>query len=451
MTSKSQSALAGLFGSSMLSQSERFEKVFLKHIPIMITDNDKILCLPNRDETSHIGILGMTSKGKGILGHTIIDYEYWMKDGLCMILNDFQRETLEWSLTNTNKAFLDNSKIINPTPIGLPIVYVYPSNKNVVIPIEEQLFPHIKMSMPMKAIIRGIAAFYDLGAGARYLTANIERFSKCISLEDIESTLTEILREAFPDEKKKGFEDMKFKIVMTFKNIFDEEISDTTHTDAPAFLNLEKTGLSYSNLTIQSIFTAGLIPSIQTGAISNQSWFCAYMSFIVDTIYEDMQFKDEYLKDKTLTVYIPEVDKLWKDRPGGELIKGSVSILGTNGRMARIRLVWDTQNYDLVPLSLRSNTRHVFAMRFSNSEEVAKIKKDFNVDKEVEKWILGLETKPEIGKFECVALTTDDFVLYNLRDGSVTNTSEPQRGRLITPLSHHRTPGKSLKKLIYGE
>ena len=253
MPSKGQSALAGLFGSSMLSQSERFEKCNLKHIPVMITDNGMILCLPNRDETSHAGILGMTSKGKGVCGHTIIDYEYWMKDGMCMILNDFQRETFEWSLASMNKAFLDNSKIINPTPIGLPIVYVYPSNKDMIIPVEEQLFPHIKMSMPMKAIIRGIAAFYDLGAGAKYLTANIERFSKCISLEDIESTLTEILREAFPDEKKKGFEDMKFKIITIFKNIFDEEISDTTHTDAPAVLNVNKVGLSYSNLTIQSI------------------------------------------------------------------------------------------------------------------------------------------------------------------------------------------------------
>ena len=142
-----------------------------------------------------------------------------------------------------------------------------------------------------------------------------------------------------------------------------------------------------------------------------------------------------------------EIDKMWKGE-NGNLIKKSLSLIGTNGRRAGIGLRWDAQDYDSVPDAIRANTRHLFVLRKSDAEEVRGIKSDFNVSKEVAEWILSLVTEPEKGKFECVALTTDKFVLYNLRDGSMGTSSEPQKGRLLTPLAQHKQPGKNLKNLL---
>ncbi len=446
IVNQNQMLKSDLFGDGMLNQEDRYSEIKLKHIPLMITDNGKILCLPDNKETTHIGWTAMTGKGKGIGGNTLLGFEHWMKKKMCLVLNDFQQETFEYSLPCMNPTFNENLKAVGVEPMAYPMIYLYPSNKDLILGETEKLFPHLKMSLPTRVIIKGIENYYSLDKSAKYVTGYIDRFVGCKDLEQIEEVLSEILLENFPDQQGKKYEEMKFKIKIVFKNIFDEKITDSASPDAPAFLTIKRGGMEYYNFTVQALLAAGLIPSIQTSEIRSKRWFSAYMSWIVESIYED-KYKDNYLKNKDLSMYVPEIDKMWKGE-GGNLIKKALGLIGTNGRRAGIGLRWDAQDYDAVPDSIRSNTKYLFVLRKSNSQEVAGIKKDFNVDKEVQEWILGLETEPEKGIFECVALTTDRFVLYNLRDGSTTTTSMPQRGRLLTPLAHHKVPGIKISDVI---
>lgn len=392
------------------------------------------------------GNTAMTGKGKGIGGNTLLGFEYWMTQRLCMILNDFQQETFENSLPCMNRIFWSNLKMIGIYPKGYPLIYVYPSNKNLIIGEVEKLFPHIKMSLPTRVVIQGIENYYKLDKSAKYVTGYIDRFLGCKDLQEIEEVIDGILMENFPDQKGKKYEEMKFKIKVIFKNIFDEEITDSASPDAPAFLRIKKKGNEYYNFTIQALLAAGLIPSIQTSEIRTKPWFSAYMAFIVESIYKD-KYKDPFLKHKYLSMYVPEIDKMWKGEKG-DLIKTALSLIGTNGRRAGIGLRWDAQDYDAVPDAIRSNTKYLFVLRKSNAEEVRGIVKDFSISKEAQEWILKLETEPEKGKFECVALTTDKFILYNLRDGSMSTTSMPQKGRLITPMAEHKVPGRKIDEVI---
>lgn len=447
----SQLLLADVFGEGMLSHEDRWKKVFMNHIPVMITDKNRILCLPDSGEMFHIGCVGMTGKGKGICGNTMLGFEYWMKNRMCMILNDFQNETFEYSLPNSNKVFDNNLSVINTKSIGYPMVYVYPSHKNLIIKEEEKLFPHCKISLPKRVLIRNVEHFYKLDKAAKYVTAYIDRFIECDSLEEIDETITEILSENFEGKKNK-FEEMKFKIKTIFKNLLDEEIAESAHTDAPSFLtvDIEEEGIfGYRNLAIQSLLVSGLIPSIQTSSIRGKSWFSAYMSFIIESVYDDFLFRDEeFLRGKNLSMYVPEVDKMFKKGNISDLTMKSLSLLGTNGRRAGIGLRWDAQDYEAVPSAITDNTKILFVMRQKDSDEVRKLKKDFSFDKPVQEQILSLESDPSKGKFECVALSTEPLLLYSPRDGSMVKTAFPQKGRLITPLAQHKVPNIPLKKLI---
>lgn len=417
-------------------------------------------------KNNKIAICGNSSKGKGICGNYLLGMFYWYLKMPCLIVNDFQQETFENSLPCFNPVFINNLKLLNLNPMPLPIVYVYPSCRNLQengIKDVEQLFPHIKMCLPTEVVIRNIENFYKLDKSAKYVTGYIEKFLKCKNLEDIDSTVDEILEENFPQEDgKRGgkkFEEMKFKIRTIFKNIFDEQISDTmAPPDAYSYLNIKRNGLSdfyntdgfYNNLTIQSLMALNLIPSIQTGDIQNERWFSAYMTFIIKSIYED-KFKNNYFQNRLLIMYCPEIDKLWDKASGmdkGGLIKGIMSKVGTNGRRAGIILVWDTQLYNQVPEKIRTNTPFLFVLRKGNDDEVKEIKKDYGCNKDVVEWMLHLNTEPEKGLFECVAFTTRRFILYNPRDGTFSETSEPQRGRLITPLSQHKRPGYPIENVI---
>lgn len=446
MINENQLLKVDLFGDGMLSMDDRYSRIKIQHIPVMITDNNRILCLPNNEETTHIGFTSMTGKGKGIGGNTLLGFEYWMKNKLCMVFNDFQQETLEYSLPCLNRVFWNNLRLIGVTPRPYPMVYIYPSNRNLILGETEKLFPHIKMSLPTRVIIKNIEDYYKLDKSAKYITGYIDRFLKCKDLQEIEEELDSILIENFPDQKGKKFEEMKFKIKIVFKNIFDEKIADSASPDAPAFLTIKKKGFEYYNFTVQALLVAGFIPSIQTSEIRTKPWFSSYMSFILESIYED-KYKDPFLKDRALSLFVPEIDKMWKGEQG-DRIKKSLSLIGTNGRRAGIGLRWDAQDYGAVPDAIRANTKYLFVLRKSNAEEVADIKKDFNVDKEVQDWILRLETEPEKGRFDAVALTTDKFVLYNLRDGTIQTSSLPQKGRLITPMAHHKVPGTKIDEVI---
>ena len=103
-----------IFGEGMLTREDRYSKTTIKHIPIMVAKDERIICLPEYNEMFHIGFTGMTGKGKGIGGNTLLGFEYWIKkrERACMILNDFQRETFEYSFPCLNRKFQDNLRVI---------------------------------------------------------------------------------------------------------------------------------------------------------------------------------------------------------------------------------------------------------------------------------------------------------------------------------------------------
>lgn len=440
---RSQLLLSKMFGGGMLNRSDRYSRVDITHLPIAITDSGKVLCLPDTNETYHIGFTGMTGKGKGIGGNTLLGFEYWLKKRLCIILNDFQQETFEYSLPNLNEVFNKNLLLINSYPIAYPIVYVYPSNRDLIIREEERNFPLMKMSLPTAEVIDHIEDYYSLDKAKKYITANKEKFRDCNDEEEIREVLDEII----PNQRR--FEEMKFKIITVFKNIFDEQICSSSVPDAPAKLAIKKRGWPgiYKNLTVQALMFSGVIPSIQTSEIRSKDWFSAYMAFIVNSIYDGM-YHDVFFKDKIVSMYVPEIDKMWKGEGERTKIKEKLGLVGTNGRRASIGLRWDAQDYNAVPDSIKSNTKYLCCMRKANAEEVRDLKKDFNIDAETERAILDLNTDPEKGFFGCVWLTTDKFILYNPVDGTTTTTSSPQRGRLITPLAQHKKPGVKVMDLI---
>lgn len=435
-----------MFYNSKLNSKNTYDLPYTGHVYCVEVPTHLLIVRRN----GRIAICGNTGKGKGIAGNTLLGFEHYMKKIPCIILNDFQQETFENSLPCQNKMFMNVHKIIHAEPVGYPIVYVYPNNKNLTIDEVEKSLPHIKMSMPTTWVIRNIEKFYKLDKSAKYFTANIEKFLECKDLEQIDEALKEMIEENVEDFKnKKSLENMLFKIRTVFKNIFDEKITDNAAPDAPAFLKISNKRIkNYNNFTVQALIATGLIPSIQTSEIRGKPWFSAYMSFIVNSIYDDKYHDEYFFKNTNISLYVPEIDKMWKDTNNPDLIKEALFLLGTNGRRAGIGLRWDAQDYDAVPDSIRSNTKYLIVLRKANAEEVRGIKKNFNVDAEIEKQILSLDTDPSKGLFECVALTVNYFIIYNPLDGSMTQTNLPQKGKLIPPLSQHKVPGTPMSQVI---
>ena len=419
-----------IFGRGMALPGTRYKELIVKDIPIMITYDGKLLCIPNTPESKHVGMTGMTGTCKSLFLNSLLSWDYWQVKRNCINLNDFQKQTFEQSLpTESFQEILDK---INTKPCPLPMVYVFPSTRTLQIEKKDKRFPTIKITLPIEEVIRKIENYHKLDRSKVYLGNIKEELIDCDSIGEIR----EILQENFPGKSLKG---MRFKLMNIFEDLFENKMLNVSVPDAPAFLEYkDKSGEEYYNLSLHTLIRAGLIPSIQTSDLRNQEYFAAYMSFIVESLYNN-QYEDEYFKDKDISLYVDEIDKLFIGNNGG-LIKTSLCLIGTNGRSARIGLRWSTQHYKQVPDQIRGNTKYLFVSRKAYAKEVNEIRADFDVPKSMDKDILNLKTDPTKGIFEVVALTTEKFVLYDLETGVKSHSSGAHKGYLIPSPARHFVP-----------
>jgi hypothetical protein len=421
---------ARAFGMGIINPNYRYQKIMIQDIPLMITSTGKLLCIPKTMEVKHIGSVGMSGAGKSVIQNLLLTWDYWLCGRDCLILNDFQTETFEWSRKAKEQLFFH--KKINAQPCPSPIVYIFPSTETLKIQERLKLFPNLKMTLPLKDVIKNLEDYHSLDKSKVYVTNLMEKLADCNSMMEIQ----EIIEEEIP--KKHNM--MKFKIINIFQSLFKSQILNVTVPEAPAFLEYyDKRGNKYYNTTVQTLLRAGLIPSIQTSDLKNHDFFSAFMSFIVDTLYNN-QYEDDYFKNRIISLFVDEIDKLWKDKKNGDLIKIQLGLVGTNGRACRIGLRWSTQNYNAVPEQIKGNTKYLTIAKLKDDKEVNDICKDFDIPKEMRKDALHLRKEPEKGIFEIIALTTEKFILYDLTDGRKEYTTEVHRGYLIPPLASHYVP-----------
>lgn len=429
-----QELKARLFGVGMINPNLRYKKLMIKDIPVMITIDNNLLCIPDTPEVKHIGVTGMTGTCKTIFLNSLLSWDYWLLKRDCINLNDFQKETFEWSLPT--ESFQNILNIINIKPCPTPLVYVFPSTKTLQIEKKDTRFPVIIITLPVEEVIKNVENYHKLDRSKVYLSNIKEELIDCNSIGEIRA----VLEENFPGKSMSG---MRFKLMNIFEDLFENKMLNVSIPNAPAFLEYEdKNKERYYNLSIQTLIKAGLIPSIQTSDLRTQEYFSAYISFVVESIYKN-QYEDIYFRDRTISLFVDEIDKLWQGY-NGELVKNSLNLIGTTGRAARVGMRWSTQHYGNIPDQIRGNTKYLIVSRKQNAKEVNEIRRDFDIPKSMEKDILNLKTDRKKGIFEIVALTTEEFVLYNLETDEKTYSSMPQKGYLIPSPARHMVPNNPI-------
>jgi len=431
------------YGKSWLSSKEHtLKKIEIKDLPIMITRDGTIVCIPKQAEQGVIALVGLSGKGKSLNAGFILDNLFYLWGDSIALINDSQAESFEWSEPCDTKEFIQKLKNINQSPMPLPIIYLFPKMYEAK---EEQLIDKnsVTISLPFREVINRIEMFIpEIGASGKYLLMKKEELLNAESEDDVFAIIKSI-----DTGDTKGLAESARKIEASFRELIDEGILSISDPTVPSYLNTYENGkIIYGNKPgegnpFTAIMKADCIPSFITDNLYVQKYKDLIFSYYIDSLF--IESLKGAMKGKRVWLFFEELTKVVSadsrhTNPGTEKALNQVVARGRNNG---ISLVYCTQRYKEIPKPIRDQTKTAIVFRHNSSEETKDICDDFGVDKTVRKDILSLK------KFEAIAFTTENFICY--KKNKVWEEQGPIKG-IILPALHKNRFLQTKRKEVKG-
>lgn len=415
--------------------------ILLQDIPVLITEDGRLVCIPKSNDEAVIGIVGQKGKGKTLLSHQIIDYVYnsWKRNFI--ILNDINNETTTWYKKNDFRLkYLEH---INAQPMGLPLIYLYPNTHELK---EDSIFSHYTMGFRFTFPFREFMLNYQLYA---YKSEKWELPQKTSNLFDtMAQELAECkdeleIRQVLERYNTKENEMMIDTIQKRINSLLALNILDI-NTGVPSQWGLKHLrplpGLTGNyNPFIATIISKG-IPVLMTSEIRRHGFFPQYFYYIVREIYDkyknDSRFKPPHINP--VWMFCDEITELApRDEKKQGIVFEMLKTLVTEGRMNRVGFIWATQNPEEIAKRIYRNTMYTFIFYMDNTQ-AKEIGNVYNFDDTHIKRITSLK------KMQVLARTSEYFHIYEKNSDKPkihTVNDGPIVGELLTPLSMHKAPG----------
>lgn len=456
--------LAKQFGKYIADGKDRFEEKTIKDYPVLITDDNWVVCIPaSQEESFTCGCVGMSKMGKTLVLHRLSEGLFFAGKNVA-ILNDSLNETFDWSLKQDNPQFIQEISLLKQNPVPLPIVYVFPNTSSLKIDeVKEKICNHckktyegdrcpkcssnefaegrcyiklkngneiedyLKITIPFPQILNNINSFitsinpeFELGQSSMYIKKMPELYS-CQTEEDVIET---IKKESLQNIE---FQKMEYKILSAFETLFSEKIADISSEDAPSTLSYG----DFKENPFSVLMNGEAIPSFMTSDLYNKKYRAEIFAYHINLIF-DNQTKPEFKNSETYLVF-DELTKVCSTEDKNVAEKALANLVA-RGRHFRLGLLFAVQAYEKISSTIR-NARfdYLFAFQLKNHDAINTIIKDFDLSKDI-----GKEIK-ELKPLECIGITHQKFICY--RNGETKEVSEPIKGRIIPPLSKHRKTG----------
>ena len=431
-------------------------KMEIPDIPIILTDDSGIICIPKETDPPTIGCVGMRGEGKTFALHGILGRMHSIWNTCNVIMNDLTGETLRWSKPweldqYGNKTLftyeqIKKLKYLGMEPQPLAMVFLHPEKNP---PLTDEETTHmfdvgVKISLPFKQFIQDIDLsvrgnpVWEMKKSGRWLRSIIKQLPEDAYTHDFQTFMLHV-RDYFSQLREEGNpapEGVQSKITSILEDIYNANFLDVSN-GIPSLWTAKSDFETITDYPWVILMRYGIIPSIITNHIYNKSWFPQYYKLINETILST-QLKNPLFKEKTIMEYIPEITGITrKDSPtsASETLEKTFA----EGRNMRVGAVYDTQNYELLPDKVRTNTQYLLVFR-QKGKNLDAIRHDFTDVGSRTSWnneIMHLQP------LECVALTTKHFIKY-AKNGEKEKISMPVRGTIIPPTSCHSSPGDKI-------
>jgi len=294
---------------------ENIETVDINEVPLMITDDNKLLCIPTDGDPPTIGIVGKRGGGKSFIMNALLGSIKWKKvfDNF-VFLNDSLDQFYDLNQPNDGIRFGRDLLKINHTPRPLPTVNLYLSS------------PDLEMRYADEGIdFRYVVDFYDflgrykfwsygiqkwdIGSPEKYLSRadTKQALYRCADAEKIKQALYKSIAGS-KGEIDQGVKSMIFRWESAFESVFQEQFTNNLFANdkevAAQWFVEYGDGTKVKENPIIVLMEAGLVPVINTSRARYLNYFRNCMADILDRLVKWQLQTD---KKRRLWIFIDEL------------------------------------------------------------------------------------------------------------------------------------------------
>ena len=412
------------------------ENIFIPsdEIPVMITEENELLCIKLEKDIVHVGFVGKSGMGKTLAAHAFIDRVFWRTDNKIAILNDSVNQCFTWRRPDTTPAWANTLNRYNETPRGLPVAIFVPNHKNVVdIPFENEMA--FRETISWEWLVQNWKTFlagspWELGQTEKYFTRYKKEFLQMFKLEE--------LQDYFYDKaKSKDIQpNSADKINATLGDMWAKEFIDRS-TKIASKWNFQTKEEHYEEDPFVGCLRAGLVPVLNTVNLKDQHYHPQYTKYKIDQV-KHYQLSIPTNKRKKMWLFIDEIGDIYKKGNEKTVAGRKLVETVTQGRNFQLGCLYTIQNYTQIDPEIRNNTGYFFCFTTSSIEEGRSIAKNLGFEKTIGD---SLTTMP---KGQCIAISNDrEWVIYTPY-GERYRMTGAFKGDPLPPLSMHYRPGDEI-------
>lgn len=435
---------------------EEEEKITIPEIPLLLTDDGTLVCLPQMKDNPTIGIFGKKGRGKSLFLHGVADRVHHKWHKRISIQNDgvgFQTRswTLPWDY-NKHKHFIKWLEQIGETTRPLPCVYFFPSIydlKN--IEFENEI--GFRIALPWRDIMEQPNQFFE---GTKDEMYKSEKYVKNLifdnesrlrpdgliyikDLSDIhrlvnEKTWTE---QTIMSGKNQLIQRQEIYTIpeasraMIFgllKELYISKIFDV-NTNIPSKWIVEYQGEKFAFYPWNACLFADIVPTFVTTKLRFNKYYAPYERFVLNDMFKNQDNDIIKRNNMELWCFIDEVQDILRYPPALQ----SFTMVNKEARNNRMGIAYATQDTGDITRDIWITTDYVVSFQ-QMSTQALEIANNYDFLKHQQKDLIKLK------KYEAM-IAGKLLVTYDTEGNrEEIDDGTPFKGIIFPSVSQHSAP-----------
>jgi len=438
---------------------ENDKKILIPEIPILLTEDGRLVCLPHTKDLPKIGIFGAPGKGKTLVMHLIADLVYWKWNKKIIIANDsVSFQTKSWSLSwdaGKNKDFIKKLEVVGHETRPLSCVYLF-QNTNDLTDVELENEASYRISLPFKDIIFSNPAFFfknveDLGASEKYLNGLLYNGGKLrvdglIHADSIDKIINLINEQIVIEQGKISLDEQSEKLLVykipnesvraklssLFQEIWNLKIFDINSQIPSKWVSITPDGAKTELLPWRACLYSDLVPVLVTSYLINNKYFPSYYNFMLNDLFNMQQEPKNKKNELELWMFIDEIHALFQHQSIFEKIRDMMK----QGRPNRMAFVYATQYFGDISPDIELITDYIISFQ-QTATEGKKILQNFDAMRHQVKSIRMLTKYHAI----IAGKSGNPLIVYDTEGKKeIYEDGTPFKGIIFPSVSQHSAP-----------